>query len=209
MRRVLGLDEAGRGCVLGPLVVGAFLVDEDGIDALKEAGATDSKKLSAKKRESLIAPLGLLGQARVLEVSAVAIDGGNMNTLEEHAFADHIEHFRPDHVIIDAPVHPRGIPNFLDRLRALLTYEPTILAEPKADLNYPPCGAASIFAKVQRDARIKALGPVGSGYPSDPVTRAWLRGFFEREEPLPDCVRTRWDTLRKLREETAQRGLFS
>lgn len=197
--KVLGLDEAGRGCVLGPLVVGAFCVEEAGIQALKDAGATDSKKLSAKKRESLIEPLGLLGEHRLLDVSAREIDGGNINDLELTAFVDHIQHFRPDRVIIDAPVHPKGIPNFVAKLLAALDYEPELVVEPKADLNYPPCGAASIFAKVHRDAQITPLG-AGSGYPSDPKTRAWIQGFFQRDEPLPDCVRTRWDTVRKLRQ---------
>ena len=71
---------------------------------------------------------------------------------------------------------------------------------PKADANYPVVGAASIVAKVHRDAAIHDLGPVGSGYPSDPVTRAWLTGFLEREEPFPSCVRTRWGTIESLKQ---------
>ena len=47
--KTIGLDEAGRGCVLGPLVVGAYCVEEPNIARVKEAGATDSKRLSAKK----------------------------------------------------------------------------------------------------------------------------------------------------------------
>ena len=55
-----------------------------------------------------------------------------------------------------------------------------------------------IFAKVHRDKQIEALGPVGSGYPSDPVTRQWLLGFIERNEAFPSCVRTRWGTIQNL-----------
>jgi hypothetical protein len=54
---------------------------------------------------------------------------------------------------------------------------------------------------VRRDAEIAVLGAVGSGYPSDPVTRAWLRGFIDRAEPFPPCVRTRWATLDNLRQQ--------
>ncbi len=81
---------------------------------------------------------------------------------------------------------------------------PELVIEPKADLNHPPCGAASIFAKVHRDARIHALGEVGSGYPSDPKTRAWLQGFVDRDEAFPASVRTRWGTVR----EMLQKSLF-
>lgn len=199
--KILGLDEAGRGCVLGPLVVGAFCVTQDKVASLADAGATDSKRLSAKKREALIAPLGALGQARLLEITPAQIDDGNLNTLETQAFVDHILHFRPDRVVIDAPVHPNGIPNFTAQLLAALDYTPELVIENKADLNYPSCGAASIFAKVRRDAHITPLN-AGSGYPSDPVTRQWLLGFIQRKEPFPDTVRTRWGTIAKLQQQS-------
>jgi len=200
--RVLGLDEAGRGCVLGPLVVGGFCCDAAQIDALKAAGADDSKALSAKKREALLEPLAALGEWALVYVEPVQIDNGNMNTLEEDAFVELIENYRPDRVIIDAPVHPGGIAKFTRRLLGRLSIEPEMVVEPKADANYPPCGAASIFAKVHRDRRIQALGAVGSGYPSDPVTRKWLKGFIDRNEPFPDSVRTRWGTIDNLRQQS-------
>ena len=79
---------------------------------------------------------------------------------------------------------------------------PKFIVEPKADLKYPIVGAASIVAKVLRDAQLKLIdGEVGSGYPSDPKTRNWLKGFLEREEAFPDCVRTRWGTIDKLRQQ--------
>lgn len=204
--KVLGLDEAGRGCVLGPLVVGGFCCEDDQFDALTAAGADDSKALSKKKRVAAMPKLELLGRWKLEFVEPADIDAGNMNTLEERAFARLIEHFQPDHVIIDAPVHPRGVPNFEKRLRALLSVQPTMRIEPKADANYAPVGAASIFAKVHRDERIAELGDVGSGYPSDPKTRAWLKGFIARDEPFPASVRTRWGTIDNLRAE--QQALF-
>ena len=112
-------------------------------------------------------------------------------------------------MIIDAPCNPRAIPKFTARLLGRLNLTPELVIEPKADLTWRPCGAASVFAKVARDRATAALGPVGSGYPSDPVTRAWILGFLLREEPLPACVRTRWGTLDKLRAEAAQLRLFS
>jgi ribonuclease HII len=199
--RIMGLDEAGRGCVLGPLVVGAFTMEASTEHAIRETGATDSKKLSAKRREALISPLGKLGTVGLREITPAQIDAENINLLEEIAFAELILQERPDKVIIDAPCHPRGIPAFIERLVVRLGYRPELVVEPKADLNYVACSAASIFAKVRRDSHIHALGAVGSGYPSDPKTRAWLMGFIEREEPFPGCVRTRWATIQNLRQE--------
>ena len=197
----MGLDEAGRGCVLGPLVVGAYTIEEHRLNEIRATGATDSKKLSAKRRLALIEPLGTLGNIQIREISARQIDAENINTLEEKAFAELILAERPDRVIIDAPCHPRAIPAFVARLERAIGYTPELIVEPKADLNYPPCSAASIFAKVRRDHRIHELGDVGSGYPSDPTTRAWLMGFIERNEAFPACVRTRWGTIQNLAQE--------
>ena len=199
--RILGLDEAGRGCVLGPLVVGGFVATEDQLKAIKATGATDSKALSAKKREALIEPLKALGDHGLRSVSAKAIDGGNINTLEEEAFASLIEEFKPDRVIIDCPVHPKGIPNFKARMRKLVSYEPEWVIEPKADVNYPCVSAASIFAKVTRDGVIAGMGDVGSGYPGDPKTLKWLQGFIDAKKPFPPGVRTRWGTIRRLSQQ--------
>ena len=201
--KTLGLDEAGRGCVLGPLVVGGYLALDEDTHTLREAGADDSKRLSHKKRLTIREALGPLGTAFLREMSPAQIDAKNINTLEEEAFASIIIEAKPEHVIIDAPCNPRGIPAFQARLTRRLSEAqvaiPTFCIEPKADANYPICGAASIFAKVHRDAAITALGSVGSGYPSDPITRAWLSDFLRRGAPFPDCVRTRWGTIENLR----------
>ena len=203
--KILGLDEAGRGCVLGPLVVGAYCCEADNLEALAATGATDSKALSARKRETILAKLPPLGETRLVAVTPAQIDAGNINRLEEQAFLDHIRHFKPDMVYLDAPVHPRGIPKLKARLVETLAAEglsPKWVIEPKADANYPVVGAASIVAKVHRDAEIARLGPVGSGYPSDPVTRRWIQGFLKSGTPLPDCVRKRWGTIENLRQQT-------
>ena len=131
----------------------------------------------------------------------------HINTLEEQAFVDHILFYKPDCVYIDSPCHPAGIPSLIKRFDLLLgphlgSNLPKFIVEPKADLKYPIVGAASIVAKVLRDAQLKLIdGEVGSGYPSDPKTRNWLKGFLEREEAFPDCVRTRWGTIDKLRQQ--------
>lgn len=216
--KILGLDEAGRGCVLGDLVVGGFVFELPGpardlgpVDlplqaALRAAGADDSKALSARRRVEVREVLRSLGEPHTRSVSATEIDGENLNKLEVTAFLDIVRAVQPDHVFLDAPVNPRAIP----RLRAELIARSGVVRwtiEPKADSTYPVVGAASIFAKVLRDAGIEALcaeyaeqGGVGSGYPSDPVTRAWLCRFLDAGIPFPRSVRTRWGTLDNLRQ---------
>ncbi len=196
--RILGLDEAGRGCVIGPLVVGAFCFEGEQAE-LRAAGADDSKALSPAKRASVHARLTTLGRARVIEISPSRIDEGNVNELEIEAFLQHVAEFRPDRVYLDAPVHPRGIKALVQRLVRASGVADWVV-EPKADSTYPVVGAASIAAKLCRDSRIEALEGVGSGYPSDPVTRAHLLGFLQRGEALPAYVRTRWATLDNLRQ---------
>lgn len=198
--RILGLDEAGRGCVLGPLVVGAFLYEGEDQSPLRAAGADDSKVLSAARRAAALRRLQSLGQLRTLRVEPAEIDEGNLNELEFTRFLDHVRFYAPDRVFLDAPVNPRGIP----KLKARMIRESGVndwVIEPKADATYPVVGAASIAAKLERDAAIEALGEVGSGYPSDPVTRALLSRLLASGEPLPSWVRARWGTIENLRQQ--------
>lgn len=202
--RILGLDEAGRGCVLGPLVMGGFFIDGRDQEELRRAGAADSKALSAARREAALPGLLALGTLSLRRVEPAEIDEGNLNELEIRAFISLVAEFRPDRVYLDAPVHPRGIPKLQARLVRETGVEDWII-EPKADATWPVVGAASIGAKLSRDAAIHALGNVGSGYPSDPVTRALLAELLRGGQPLPRWVRSRWGTIEALR----QQNLFS
>jgi len=205
MARVLGIDEAGRGCVLGPLAIGAYLIDDLDPSVLTAAGAADSKALSVKKRELARQALSGLGQHAIHLVSARDIDRGNLNTLEEVAIVALVKRFQPDQIIVDALGHPATIPAITQRLSdAVGDWGRPVqwLMEPKADQNYPVVGAASIFAKTERDGIITSLkeayGDFGSGYPSDPKTRRWLSDWHASGQPWPDFVRTRWGTVRDL-----------
>jgi len=87
-------------------------------------------------------------------------------------------------------------------------------AEHGADGTYPLVAAASVVAKVERDARIEALadefsefGPVGSGYPSDPTTREFLRSYVGATGELPDCARASWSTSADVLAAAEQSGL--
>lgn len=211
MTRVLGIDEAGRGCVLGDLVVGAFFTVSPDEAALRAAGADDSKKLSAKKRWAARERLAALGEFACISVSPASIDRENLNRLEERAILELIERFEPDEVYVDALGHPRAMPALLARLQQELASRtqgrvtPTWTIEPKADSTYAVVGAASIAAKTTRDAALEAHaadhGILGSGYPSDPKTRAWLLQHARTRAPWPSFVRTRWQTIQDLAQQ--------
>jgi ribonuclease HII len=205
--RVLGIDEAGRGCVLGPLVVTGFLVEDPDEAQLKAAGADDSKAMSAKKRDAARTLLAPLGHADIRLITAQQIDVGNLNTLEEMAIADMVRLHKPDLVKMDALGPPSSLPRLIERLQHRIGNEadPDWVVEPKADAKYAIVGAASIFAKTSRDAALDAIrelhGDLGSGYPSDPKTRRWLQQWNATKQPWPTFVRTRWGTVRNLAQQ--------
>lgn len=204
--RVLGLDEAGRGCVLGPLVIGGFLWNSDDQAPLRAAGADDSKALTPARRVAIRAALATMGAGFARPIPATRIDEGNLNRLEEETFLALVAEVKPDRVYLDAPVHPRGIPRLRERLVAESGVADWIV-ECKADATWPVVGAASIFAKVERDDAVAGLSlgcgvDLGSGYPGDPKTRAWLGALLKKGAPLPDFVRTRWGTLDNLRQQS-------
>jgi ribonuclease H len=204
MTGVLGIDEAGRGCVLGALYVGGYYVAIEDEPQLRAAGAADSKALSPKRRAAARSALAALGRADVRAIPATAIDSGNLNALEEAVIADLVRTWRPACVRMDALGPPSGIPRLIARLEAQLPPDlrPSWVIAPKADATYAVVGAASVFAKTTRDADLEVLdgqwGPLGSGYPSDPTTRAWLAERARAGAPWPDFVRTRWGTIADL-----------
>lgn len=204
--RVLGIDEAGRGCVLGDLVIAGFFVEDPDEPTLRAAGAGDSKAMSASRREAARSALARVGTPDVRCVSARAIDAGNLNALEEDAIVDLVRAHRPDRVILDALGHPSSLPALAGRLTDRLgPLAPTWTIEPKADVTYAVVGAASVFAKTTRDERLdetrRTFGDFGSGYPSDPKTRAWLVAWARTRAPWPEFVRTRWQTVSDLAQQ--------
>jgi ribonuclease HII len=200
--RVLGIDEAGRGCVLGDLVVGAFLIDDPDDEVLRALGVKDSKRLSAKRRQAVRAILGDHGTEDTRLIDAPTIDQGNLNELEEDAVVDLVRTHQPDLILIDALGHPSTIPGLVARLRRRTGVPAAWEMKPKADHIFPVVGAASIVAKTTRDARLGlyqvGYPDFGSGYPSDPKTRAWLEQLAQERQGWPPFVRTRWGTVRDL-----------
>lgn len=205
-RWVLGLDEAGRGSVLGPLVVGGFAIPFERVPDLRPLGVRDSKLLTPSKRESLYLDLCSIGRASTVHLLPARIDPrvdrGELNDLEAEAFAELIRSLGPDEVRVDA-CDPDAA-RFGRNVRRLAETRAPVLASHQADRTDPVVGAASIVAKVERDRAIATLErelavPIGSGYPSDEATMRFLaRWIEEHPRAKPAWLRHSWAPTRKL-----------
>jgi len=209
---VAGVDEAGRGCVIGPLVVAGVMVQAEVLPILTELGVKDSKLLTPQKRELLYpAILQLTEKHHVIKVLPCEIDKvvasarrlHKLNRLEAQMMAQIIDELKPDEVYVDAAdtVEYR----FGNHIRECLKTKTRIVSRHKADRIYPVVSAASIIAKVERDREIAALkleyGDFGSGYLTDDKTMGFLRQLIQRNEDYPNFVRKSWKPARKAKSE--------
>jgi len=203
---ISGIDEAGKGPVLGPMCVAGVLMDDAANGALLKLGVKDSKQLAPKKREVLAGDIKKIANKYfVLEVSALQIDEMRkimtMNEIMVVCFAKVLEELRPDHAFVDAAdvIAQR----FGENIKKKYTREITITSEHEADVRYPIVSAASILAKVRRDILVKELGEnigddLGSGYPSDAKTILFLENWVKEHGSLPDFARSSWETSRRI-----------
>ena len=202
---ILGLDEAGRGSLVGPLVAGGFLVEPDRLSELSDLGVRDSKLLSAARREAIFAELPGVGRTYAVPLPPRTVDRavrrGALNDLELGAFAKILRATRPAAAFVDAcdPVADR----FGRRLAARAKASCPVHASHKADRDLVVVGAASIVAKVHRDralARLREeLGEaLGSGYPSDEETVRFVEAALAAGGPPPEWLRASWATTRRL-----------
>ncbi len=202
---ILGVDEAGRGSVLGPLVIAGVIVPEKMEKVLERMGVKDSKRLAPHRRTILSRKLKKMFDYEVVVITAREIDemradGINLNEIEKNAMEELILRLKPEKAIVDA-VDVKA-ERFQENLKKDTGFD--IIAEHKADDNYIQVSAASIIAKAERDAQIAEInkefikqGGIGSGYPSDPTTKKFLTNYTYDE--MPDFVRRSWNTVVKLK----------
>jgi ribonuclease HII len=200
---VAGIDEAGRGCVIGPLVVAGLAIKEENLSDLAALGVKDSKLLTARKRESLVPEILLLSQKYIaVKVSPLEIDQVveskrrlyKLNRLEARTMAQIVTALEPDVAYVDAAdvLEKR----FAQHILEASTFKTRIVSEHKADRTYPIVSAASILAKVERDKSVAALrsehGDFGTGYLTDQKTGRFLKEWLKTHENYPDWVRKSW-----------------
>lgn len=210
-KTLLGIDEAGRGSVIGPLVICGVLVDESKIELIKDA--KDSKLLSHKSREKLEKKIKeVVKDFALIKIYPEEIDKlrseKNLNKIEIESMQKIINIFNPDIVIIDSP--EKNVEKFEKKIRENVKKEDLkIICENYADRKYRVVSAASILAKVERDREIKKIKKeykidFGSGYPSDKRTIKFLEYLIKNEKDLPNFVRKSWITVKRLKNKKLQ-----
>ena len=210
-----GVDEAGRGPVLGPLVIAGVVLKEEVLNGLISAGLKDSKLLTVKSRERLFQEIiEKVEEYKIIKVPAHEIDsqkkvGVNLNTLEFNKIVEILNSLNNwESAFVDAC--DTNAERFEEMLKAAINSN--IIAEHFADKKYPVVSAASILAKVTRDSEIKKAQEeyevdIGSGYPSDPKTIEFLKNYYFENGSLPKIARMSWETSKKIIREQEQSNL--
>ncbi len=209
-----GIDEAGRGPVIGPLVIGCVVLDAHGREELRRLRVRDSKKVAKSRRKSLEPRIKDISvEYRIAKVEPNEIDWlrkrESLNLIEAKKTAELILSLKnsPHRIIVDAADsvaenYKTKIINAINSINNDFRI-PELISEHKADDNYIEVSAASILAKVERDREIELLkediGDFGSGYPGDALTQEFIRECI-RSGSLPNCVRRSWNTLDKSRQ---------
>ena len=213
---VCGIDEAGRGPVIGPLVIAGVLANEEQEKQLMELGVKDSKLLTPIQRERMFDKIkSIVEKFEIIIIEAPEIDkavnghdGANLNWLEADKSAEIINKLKPFQAVVDCP--STNIKKYTEYIQSKLKVKAVIIAEHKADQTYPIVSAASILAKVTRDDLIQELKKkykveFGSGYPSDPMTQVFVKNNWNKY-PI---FRTSWESYKAIIRGKAQTKLFS
>ena len=213
----IGVDESGRGPMLGPLVVVAVAIPSEDLKILKDFQINDSKKLSSKKRKIAYENLEKMRIERNWKIEIIvcepieidfAMETTNLNTLETELFAKSINKLNINKlgggkIILDAcDVNEERFGNRVTKLiENWNPYEWNIISKHSADELFKVVGAASIIAKVTRDKLIENLESqlgfeIGSGYPSDDKSKSALSKLCEGDFPN-EHLRWEWSSIQK------------
>lgn len=214
---VCGVDEAGRGPVIGPLVIAGVILHDETV--LSKYNIRDSKKITPKRRDVLEHIIKQHAEEiEVVSIPAIDIDDMRkvmtLNEIEVFAFTKVIKKLHPHSCYVDAAdVNEK---RFGEDISKSLPKSIKIISKHKADDIYPIVGAASIIAKTERDREIQKIAnklekrlniPLGSGYPSDPLTQTFLKKWVESHGRLPPHTRKSWNTSKRILLESKRKTL--
>ncbi len=200
---VCGVDDAGRGSVLGPLVIAGISIEQKNIKQLVKIGVKDSKQLSPQLREKLYEQiLSLVEGYHVAKILPKTIDKSVsknlLNQLEANYMAKVIKKLQANSSYVDScDVNPKRFGLYISNLAKT----GKIISSHHADRKYPVVSAASIIAKVNRDREIEKLRKnhaLGSGYPSDPKTMKFIKEWVSQNGDVPVFVRKSWKPVKIL-----------
>jgi len=218
MTKIIGIDDAGRGPVLGPMILAGVLIEEMDGELLKKWGVKDSKLLTSERRKEI--GKKIVGNFRYhIEVTEPKeIDeSNNLNYLEAIKVAMIINKLAAGldesiKVIVDCPSvnaasWSKDVQKLIKKPELI-----SLICEHKADERYPVVSAASIVAKERREEEIHKLRcklevDFGSGYPSDPKTVKFVKENFDNSR-YKEIIRFSWSTIKKLVKAKGQKSLF-
>ncbi|MFH1977705.1 MAG: ribonuclease HII [Candidatus Aenigmatarchaeota archaeon] len=214
---IAGVDEAGRGAVIGPLVIAAVSLEPEKEAFLKKQGVRDSKLVTPKKRKQLAELIEkhakdiIVINVESCRIDSYRNDGINLNQIETMKFIDALSYLTAHTAYVDCPdVNP-------DRMKKILQNklgkDIKLVVEHKADHNYPVCSAASIIAKEAREEALvklkKEYGDFGPGYSSNDITIQWMKDWIAKNKEYPDIVRKTWMTSETIKNNKLQKDLGS
>jgi ribonuclease HII len=192
-----GIDEAGRGPMVGPMVICGVLIDSEKLPELVQIGARDSKTLSHSRRLKLKDKIEQVTSKIVIRsVSAAEIDRlrkrTTLNEIEVTEFASIAKSLKPQELYLDAAdVKADRFGEKIGNLSGLASKGAVIISEHKADSKYP---IVSYHEK---------YGDFGSGYPSDPKTVDFVKNLVRNKQDLPPIIRKSWDSVRKILDDAS------
>lgn len=223
----IGIDDAGRGPVLGPMILAGVLIDKKHFNELKKLGVKDSKQLTPKRREFLADKIREIVEnfevviATPNEIDSSIESGVNLNEVEAIKAAKIIDklnsilpkdYSRKLKVVIDCP--SVSLSKWSDLLKTKINNLSNleISCEHKADKNHISVSAASILAKSRREKEMDSLrkkygDEIGSGYTSDPYTQKFIEKNANNKK-FDELFRKSWATWKNASTNSAQKKLI-
>ena len=210
-----GVDEAGRGSILGPLIIAGMSVRDSKISELSKIGVKDSKKLTKKLRAKLFFSIvDLADSLCIYKIDCDEIDKNvflnRLNKLEAEAMAAVINNLHVDEVYIDScdVNHER----YKECVKcSLVSYNTKLYSMHHADELNLVVSAASIIAKIVRDNEIQTIRKIhhaiGSGYPCDEKTMNFIQEWVKKYKRAPSFARKSWRPLRMMLYENCSKKL--
>ena len=201
--KICGIDDAGRGSMLGPLVIAGVSLDKKNIKELSKLGVKDSKKLSPNSRNILYKKIiETVDNYFVTKIPPRSIDASVkkhcLNNLEAKYMAKVVLKLNADTSYVDScDVNPKRFGKEISQL----SDNHKIKSYHHADSRFVVVSAASILAKVARDNAIIRLNKkydLGSGYPSDSKTVNFVRKYYRKNQVMPVFVRKSWKPVQKI-----------
>jgi ribonuclease HII len=207
-----GVDEAGRGSIIGPLVVAGISFKKANISGLRKIGVKDSKALTPKCRASLFAQLKEMANSIcIYKIDCNIVDDNvcskRLNKLEAQTMAHVINNLHADKVYVDScDVNPNRYEDYIRSYLPALKLK--LYSMHHADSINIVVSAASIVAKITRDEEIEKIRKthcnIGSGYPCDDKTMGFIRDWVSKYKCPPNFARKSWRPLKQMLEEIQQ-----